>query len=157
MQQVVCLLHLIELFLRHRQVKFVRIIVVSVLFSCVMITVQTELDGPTSGPDAWTGPIGLRIVTDVWLEPVVSFPPVPGRILLMPEKTVAGLSRDAALLYKLGLAVQSGVVPPGVAAATIGPPLHARWLTTAARDLRYCTSGYQCTCAQVLKAVRMVK
>ena len=101
-----------------------------------MITVQTELDGPTSGPDAWTGPIGLRIVTDVWLQPVVSFPPVPGGILVMPEETVAGLSRDAALLYKLGLAVQSGLVPPEVAAATIGPPLHARWLTTAARDLR---------------------
>ena len=46
------------------------------------------------------------------------------------------LSRDASLLYKLGLAVQTGVVTPDVVAATIGPPLHARWLTTGARDLR---------------------
>ena len=49
---------------------------------------------------------------------------------------VSDLPRDACLVYKLGLAVQTGIVPPSIAAATIGPPLHARWLTTAARDLR---------------------
>ena len=49
---------------------------------------------------------------------------------------VEDLSRDASILYKLGLVVQTGTVPPDVVAATIGPPLHARWLTTAAWDLR---------------------
>ena len=39
--QFVCLLHLNELFLRHR---------------------QTELDGPTTGPQAWEGPIGGALV-----------------------------------------------------------------------------------------------
>ena len=74
---------------------------------------------------------------DVWLRPVVSFAPIPGKIPVLPQEVVNDLSRDACLVYKLGLAVQTGVVPPDVAAATIGPPLHARWLTTGARDLRY--------------------
>ena len=113
--QFVCLLHLNELFLRHR---------------------QTELDGPTTGPQAWEGPIGGALVKDVWLEPVVSFSKMEGKIKIMPVEVVKDLSRDAALLYKLGLTVQSGVVLPEVVAATIGPPLHARWLTTGARDLR---------------------
>ena len=113
--QFVCLLHLNELFLRHR---------------------QSELDGPTTGPLAWSGPTGKQIVEDVWLKPVVSFKTVEGKIPVLPKETVNDLSRDACLVYKLGLAVQTGKVPAEVAAATIGPPLHARWLTTAARDLR---------------------
>ena len=95
------------------------------------------MDGPTSGPDAWTGPIGKRIVEDVWLLPIVKFNPVPGKIQPIGEEVLADLSRDQCLLYKLGMAVQTGVVSTDIAAATIGPPLHARWLTTAARDLRY--------------------
>ena len=113
--QFVCLLHLNELFLRHR---------------------QSELDGPTSGPQAWSGPIGKQIVEDVWLRPIVKFQKIKGKIPVLPQEVVSDLSRDACLVYKLGLAVQTGVVPPDVAAATIGPPLHARWLTTAARDIR---------------------
>ena len=95
------------------------------------------MDGPTTGPQAWSGPIGHAIVLDVWLEPVVSFKPVAGKIKVMPKEVMEDLSRDASILYKLGLAVQTGVVPPEVVAATIGPPLHARWLTTGARDLRF--------------------
>ena len=113
--QFICLLHLNELFLRHR---------------------QTELDGPTTGPQAWSGPLGRALVQDVWLQPVVSFTPITGNIKTMPKEVVDDLSRDARILYKLGLVVQSGVVLPEVVSATIGPPLHARWLTTAARDLR---------------------
>ena len=113
--QFICLLHLNELFLRHR---------------------QTELDGPTTGPSGWSGPIGQAIVQDVWLLPIVSYTPIPGKIKVIPEDVVKDLSRDASLLYKFGHAVQTGVVPPEIAAATIGPTLHARWLTTAARDLR---------------------
>ena len=80
----------------------------------------------------------------MWLEPVVSFKPVAGKIKVMPKEVLKDLSRDASILYKLGLAVQTGVIPPEVVAATIGPPLHARWLTTGARDLRLVVnSNYQ--------------
>ena len=62
---------------------------------------------------------------------------MPGKIQPIGEEVLSDLSRDQRLLYKLGIAVQTGVVSADIAAATIGPPLHARWLTTAARDLRY--------------------
>ena len=55
---------------------------------------------------------------------------------VMPE-LLASLSRDQKLLFQLGMAVQTGIFAPEIASATIGPPLHARWLTTGARDLRY--------------------
>ena len=97
---------------------------------------QSELDGPTTGPDAWSGPIGKEIVTDVLLKPIVAYKQVVGRIKVIPKEVLDDLSKDACLVYKLGLAVQTGTVPAEVAAATIGPPLHARWLTTAGRDMR---------------------
>ena len=64
-QQIVCMLHLNELFLRHRQVEFPSQVLEKFNF------IQEELDGPTSGPNAWSGPIGKRIVEDVWLVPKV--------------------------------------------------------------------------------------
>ena len=39
----------------------------------------------------------------------------------LPEDVVSDLSRDACLVYKLGLAVQTGIVPPSIAAATSRP------------------------------------
>ena len=76
---------------------------------------------------------------DVWLKPIVGFKPIKGNIKEIPFEVEKELSRDARLLYKLGLAVQTGNVSSEVAASTIGPPLHARWLTTADRDLRLYT------------------
>ena len=102
----------------------------------ILCQIQAELDGPTTGPLAWSGPMGNQIVQDVWLNPVVAFQKVEGKIPVLPQEVVDDLSRDACLVYKLGLAVQTGTFPPDVEAATIGPPLHARWLTAAARDLR---------------------
>ena len=66
----------------------------------------------------------------------MAFSPVPGKIQPIAEEILAGLSRDQKLLYKLGMAVQTVYVPTEIVAATIGPPLHARWLTTGARDIR---------------------
>ena len=103
----------------------------------VLLFHQEELDGPTNGRDAWSGPIGQRIVKDVWMVPTVAFTPVPGKIKPVSEEILASLSRDQKLLYQLGMAVQTGIFAPEIASATIGPPLHARWLTTGARDLRY--------------------
>ena len=73
---------------------------------------------------------------EVWLLPVVSVTSMEGKIKDMPSEVVEDLYRDASLLYKPGFVVQSGVLLPKVVTTTMGLPLHARWLTTAARDLR---------------------
>ena len=62
------------------------------------------------------------LVKDVWLEPVVTFATMERKIKDMPKEVLDDLSRDASILYKLGNAIQTGVVPPDVVAATIGPP-----------------------------------
>ena len=56
-QQVICLLHLSELPLRH-------------LFC--------NIDGVTSGPDSFKGRIGKEVSGEVWKEDIVSYPTAKG-------------------------------------------------------------------------------
>ena len=66
----------------------------------------------------------------------MSFPTVQGKLPEISEEQLTETSRDQRLLYQLASALQSGVVPDKVAGATIGPMMHARWLTFACRILR---------------------
>ena len=114
-QHIICLLHLNELPFRHE---------------------FCEVDGVTSGPDAFKGKIGKDVAKDVWKDPIVNFPTVKGKMPILSEEQLKDTSRDQCLVYHLGHALQSGVVPDKIAGATIGPMLHARWLTLVARILR---------------------
>ena len=114
-QIIICLLHLNELPLRH-------------LF-CI-------LDGVTSGPNSFKGKIGTDVSGEVWKEAIVAFPLVKGKLPILTQEEQKELSRDQRLLYQLGRALETGVVPDTLAAAVIGPLLHARWLTFACRILR---------------------
>ena len=115
MQHIVCLLHLNELPLRH-------------LFC--------NIDGVTSGPDSFKGRIGMEVSGEVWKEDIVTYPTVKGKLPLISEERLKETSRDQRLLYQLSYALDTGAVPDSVAGATIGPLLHARWLTLACRILR---------------------
>ena len=90
--------------------------------------------------DSFTGPIGKRLQEDVWRLPVVAFEPMPGKMPVISEEQLKDMSRDQYLAYRLGHALESGIVPDEIAGATIGPPCHARWLTTAVRALRLALS-----------------
>ena len=90
--------------------------------------------------DSFEGVIGKRIQEDVWKLPVVAFDKVPGKMPLLSEEQLKDTSRDQYLAYRLGNALESNVVPDKVVGATIGPPCHARWLTTAVRALRLALS-----------------
>ena len=95
-----------------------------------------KLDGVTSGPNSFSGKIGKDISQDVWREPIVAYPTVAGKMPVLSEEQLSDTSRDQYLVYHLGHSLQSGIVPDKIASATIGPLLHARWLTTVARILR---------------------
>ena len=95
------------------------------------------LDGTTSGPDSWKGPIGRSCQTEVWQKDVVTFTAIAGLVEEMPEETVKQLSTDQELLYRLARAVQCGSVSDSVARRKIGEPNHARWLTLGSRILRH--------------------
>ena len=111
----VCLLHTNELSFRH-------------LFAAV--------DGGTTGPNSFDGPIGQAATEDVWKLPITSFETMRGKTPTIPDTVVDSLSRDQKILYLLARAVETGFVPEKVIGATIGPANHSRWLTLVCRVLR---------------------
>jgi hypothetical protein len=112
LQWLVCLLHANELPLRH---------------------LLQKLDGRTSGPKAFTGPIGKRLTNCEDL-PVVPFASITFENC--PDITSADLSSDQQYLYAMCQAVSSGSCHADLALQKPGPLVHSRWLTTANRLLR---------------------
>ncbi|XP_050502649.1 uncharacterized protein LOC126881949 [Diabrotica virgifera virgifera] len=111
LQWGVCLLHLNELPFRH-------------LF-------QT-LDGETTGPKSFSGPIGSQLRNCEKL-PVVKFQIIDCEI---PDIDSKILSKDQQYLLDVSLAIKSGTCTIDFAIREPGPISHSRWLTTANRVLR---------------------
>jgi hypothetical protein len=111
LQWAVCMLHINELPLRH-------------LFM--------HLDGTTTGPQSFCGPIG-KALKDVERQPVVKFAAIHSILPDMPSKD---LSTDQRYLYEITTAVVEGRCPEGLSQRDPGKISHSRWLTTANRILR---------------------
>ena len=83
--------------------------------------------------DKLEGPIGSTLGEDIWLQPVVAFKAIQGKMPTLPPEVLADLSTDQDLAYQYGHAVENGVVPDSLAGKTIGPLNHSRWLTRSIR------------------------
>ncbi|GBN56983.1 hypothetical protein AVEN_233686-1 [Araneus ventricosus] len=115
LQWTVCLLDANELPLRH--------------------LLQT-LNGVTSGPRAFSGPIGIAMKTYEELA-IISFEAIEGTSLPeMGEFHIRDLSDDQRYLKEMFQAVSVGNCPTDLANIKPGPVVHSRWLTTASRILR---------------------
>lgn len=114
MQWVVCQLHCNELPLRH---------------------LLEKLDGKTSGPHGFVGPLGKSLADCHTLDPV-DFQPIECELDGLFPDTITDLSSDQQYLLDICKAVSSGVCPTGLAGRSPGKLSHARWLTTANRILR---------------------
>lgn len=110
-QWLVCQLHANELPLRH-------------LF--------THLDGPTTGPRGFSGPIGKALQACETL-PIVAFEKIESNF---PYITCDDLSTDQAYLLDISQAVITGNCSNDLARRDPGKLNHSRWLTTANRILR---------------------
>lgn len=110
---LICLLHLNELPLR-------------ALFY--------KIDGTTSGPRSFTGPIGKLIAGDLDSKPGVQFDPIPVDLPCMPEEIVKDLSTDQQQLYAYLVLISTGVRRPAVD-WKLGKLCHSRWLTLGTRIL----------------------
>lgn len=111
LQWIICLLHMNELPFRH-------------LF--------THLDGKTSGPQTYSGTIGLAL-ENCEKKPIVHFQKIDGEL---PELLTKDLSTDQLYLYKIVSAVTVGELPEDLGHKSPGKMSHARWLTRANRILR---------------------
>ncbi len=116
LQWVICLLHLNELPLRH-------------LFE--------SIDGPTSGPTSYTGPIGKQIQTCETLS-IVRFAKIDTEI---PDIDIAVLSKDQQYMLQIVHTIKSGVFPPDLSNRDPGSLNLSRWLTTGNRILRLYVSN----------------
>lgn len=112
LQWFICLLHFNELPYRH-------------LFE--------HLDGTTTGPASFSGPIGKRLPGCEKL-PVVDFEPIQLEEVI--DITESNLSKDQQYLLDIVRAVNTGICNPDLAAKDPGPISHSRWLTCANRVLR---------------------
>lgn len=111
LQWSVCLLHFNELPFRH-------------LFQ--------HLDGVTTGPKSFSGPIGSQL-TGCEKLPVVEFERID---CVIPEVDRQVLSKDQQYLLDICKAIQLGQCPEDLSKRDPGPLSHSRWLTTANRVLR---------------------
>ncbi|GBM87549.1 hypothetical protein AVEN_107199-1 [Araneus ventricosus] len=113
LQWCICLLHTNELPLRH---------------------LLNSLDGATTGPTEFCGPIGKAIKTCEEL-PVAPFSSI--NVENMPDNIDRMvLSNDQQYLYDICLAISRGECYSDLALKKPSPVAHSRWLTTAGRILR---------------------
>ena len=94
------------------------------------------MDGTTTGPDTFSGPLAKEASGEIHKKDVVPFVKITSTLPVLPDDVTADLSRDQKLLYKFVMAVKSGIVPPELGHQKAGPPNHARWLTIAIRFLQ---------------------
>ena len=120
LQWAICLLHCIELPLRH---------------------VFKTLDGVTKSPDTFSGPIGKCLNGSVSDWEVVNFKRISNpHFPEIPPDVVQNLSTDQYYGYRMATAVIVGEVDEDLALLEVGEIFHARWLTLACRILRYYVS-----------------
>jgi hypothetical protein len=92
----------------------------------------TYLDGPTSGPKAFSGDIGKLLPTVEHME-VVDFAAINSNV---PAIFKSDLSTDQRYLYDMCRAVHIGQCSESLSDRSPGVMVHSRWLTTANRILR---------------------
>ena len=85
------------------------------------------LDGSTTGPKSFSGPLGRAASGEVHQLEVATFRAVPGPLPDLPDQLVAELSSDQQLLYRLARGVHGGkLLDDSDAHRQIGPINHAR-------------------------------
>lgn len=114
LQWFVCLFHSNELPLRH-------------LFE--------HLDGSTSGPRSYSGPVGTSLQQCDNM-PVVEFQRMECDLPELPDSVVHDLSTDQRYLYDMCRAVASGTCSEALSHRIPGKLVMSRWLTMATRVLR---------------------
>ena len=97
------------------------------------------MDGKSTTPGKFSGPIGQELSKEIWKKPPVEFEPVPCEVFDIPEDIKQDLSTDQKLLYDYWKAISTGHLPEDVMSKKAGELFHARWLTLAIRVLMFYT------------------
>ena len=110
-------------------------------------------DGPTTGPESWSGPIGKKIVGKVEVEPLVDFDPIPNpNFPAIATDVVNNLTPDQKYFVQICQGVMSGVISQDLRDSLPGVATAVRFLTTASRIIRV----YVSTESPSIQLIRMV-
>lgn len=105
------------------------------LLDIILGDVFCILDGRTTSPHSYIGPIGKQFNTDLHKRQVVAFKKYAvGELPREIDKWK--LDGDQGYLYKMSIAVSTGIVSDDLANAKPGKVCNARWLNKAASILR---------------------
>ena len=92
------------------------------------------IDGPTDGPNGWSGPIGKEIIKDLENLPIAKFIAIPNPAFPnCPQRILNELNNDQKYAIKVCEIIMTGKVPSGFDMQKPGRMHHARWITTGAR------------------------
>ena len=94
-----------------------------------------KIDGSTSGPKHWSGPIGKQLENCENLPFLRNFRRIYSPLPLLSDKEKSDLSTDQNLLYRMCEAINAGTIDDNLGNRKPGPMSHARWLTAALRVL----------------------
>jgi hypothetical protein len=96
----------------------------------------TLIDGPTTGPSAFSGPIGKSLKNSVDL-PIVKYKKITSNLpSLSRDMKTNELSTDQRYLYEMCQAISSGICSESLAARNTGKIVQSRWVTLANNCLR---------------------
>ncbi|GBP79762.1 hypothetical protein EVAR_56670_1 [Eumeta japonica] len=112
-----------------------------------------HLDGSTSGPKSYNGPIG-KVLENCGELPVIKFQKIEGGML--PDMT-DDLSTDQKYLHRIVTAIISGTFPDDLGHKSPGKLSHTRWLTRANRLLRFYVATENPTSPLVTLATFIIK
>lgn len=96
-----------------------------------------HLDGPASGANSFTGPIGRKI-QHCDTKPIIQFEAIvcANNMPMLDDDVLGGLSVDQKYLYDIITAIRSGIVSKDLSSRKPGVLNHSRWLTLANRVCR---------------------
>lgn len=94
------------------------------------------LDGCTSGPREYSGPIGKQLA-GCENKPTMSFCAMAGKLSDLPKNVADELSTDHKYIYEICQAVSTGSCTLELATRQPGKIVHSRWLTCANCILSY--------------------
>ncbi|GBN39983.1 hypothetical protein AVEN_12411-1 [Araneus ventricosus] len=94
-----------------------------------------HIDGTTSSPHSYTGPIGSKL-PDYEKLPVVSFKPIKCDLPFHSADDLRKFNNNLRYLFQISKVIKSGECPEDLASVNLGKLNKTRWLTSANRTLR---------------------
>ena len=100
-------------------------------------SIFTSIDGESTGPGEFKGPIGIACSGSIYDSSVITFKKLASIMneKQFPQRVISDLSSDQRILWEYCISIKTGNTTNKFLKHKIGPSNNARWLTLASRIL----------------------